>query len=52
MKHVDPKTAAPRFDKTLEALPQLEALIVKGLEAKKVVKAVAEPALPAGANDA
>ncbi len=33
----DPKKAEPIFDKTLEALPTLEALIVKGLQEKKLV---------------
>jgi deoxycytidylate deaminase len=35
----EPKDAAPRFDKTLEALPTLEALVVKGLKEKKLVPA-------------
>jgi deoxycytidylate deaminase len=33
----DPLTAAPRFDKTLEALPALEAMVVRGLKEKKLV---------------
>ncbi len=37
MTKVDPKVAGPRFDKTLEALPTLEALVVKGLQEKKLV---------------
>ncbi len=37
MVRVDPETAAPRFDKTLEALPTLEALVVRGLRAKKLL---------------
>jgi deoxycytidylate deaminase len=37
MIRVDPKTASPRFDKTLEALPALEALVVKGLQEKKLL---------------
>jgi deoxycytidylate deaminase len=49
---VDPKKAAPRFDKTLEALPQLEALVVKGLEAKNISAADIAAPMPAGANDA
>jgi hypothetical protein len=35
----EPKTAEPRFDKTLEALPTLEALVVNGLKEKKLVDA-------------
>ena len=38
MIQIDPKTAEPRFDKTLEALPTLEALIVKGLQEKKLIE--------------
>jgi deoxycytidylate deaminase len=34
----DPLTAAPRFDKTLEALPALEAMVVRGLKEKKLVQ--------------
>jgi Cytidine and deoxycytidylate deaminase zinc-binding region len=52
MTYVDPKKASPRFDKTLEALPQLEALIVKGLEEKNLSPAAALTSIPAGANDA
>jgi deoxycytidylate deaminase len=37
MIQVDPREAAPRFDKTLLALPTLEALIVKGLQDKKLI---------------
>lgn len=37
MIRVDPKSAGPRFDKTLEALPTLEALVVKGLQEKNLV---------------
>jgi deoxycytidylate deaminase len=37
MIQVDPKTSKPRFDKTLEALPTLEAMVVKGLEAKNLI---------------
>jgi hypothetical protein len=51
MVKIDPRSAAPRFDKTLEALPQLEALVVKGLEGKNVTKLSASPAAK-GANDA
>jgi deoxycytidylate deaminase len=36
---VDPKVSVPRFDKTLEALPTLEAMVVKGLTEKKLVQA-------------
>lgn len=43
MIRIDPKRAMPRFDKTLEALPALEALIVKGLQEKRLV--------PAGGRD-
>jgi deoxycytidylate deaminase len=42
MIKVDPKKAQPRFDKTLEAMPTLEALVVKGLQEKKLI--AAEPA--------
>lgn len=52
MTYVDPKKASPRFDKTLEALPQLEALIVKGLEEKKLSPAHGLTPVPIGANDA
>ena len=38
MTKIDPKVAGPRFDKTLEALPTLEALVVKGLKEKNLVK--------------
>jgi deoxycytidylate deaminase len=38
MVHVDPRTATPRFDKTLAALPELEALIVKGLAEKNLIQ--------------
>jgi len=33
----DPRKAFPRFEKTLEALPTLEAFVVKGLQEKKLV---------------
>jgi deoxycytidylate deaminase len=39
MVRVDPRTATPRFDKTLAALPQLEALIVRGLAEKNLIQA-------------
>jgi deoxycytidylate deaminase len=39
MIKVDPKASNPRFDKTLEALPALEALVVKGLREKKLIEA-------------
>lgn len=39
MIRVDPTKAEPRFDKTLEALPTLEALIVKGLQEKNLLSA-------------
>jgi deoxycytidylate deaminase len=42
MIKVDPKKAQPRFDKTLEAMPTLEALVVKGLREKNLI--AAEPA--------
>ena len=44
MAKVDPKTAGPRFDKTLEALPTLEALVVKGLKEKHLVAVEADNA--------
>ncbi len=37
MIKVDPKTSQPRFDKTLEALPTLEAMVVKGLRDKNLL---------------
>lgn len=37
MIRADPKTAAPRFDKTLEALPVLEGVVVRGLQERKVI---------------
>jgi len=37
MIKVDPKKAEPRFDKTLEALPTLEAIVVKGLQQKNLI---------------
>lgn len=40
---IDPKKAQPRFDKTLEALSTLEALVLKGLKQKNL--------LPTGANN-
>jgi deoxycytidylate deaminase len=36
---VDPRSAEPRFDKTVEALPTLEALVVDGLRRKKLIEA-------------
>lgn len=39
MIRVDPRTAEPRFDKTLEALPVLEAYIVDGLAKKNLIDA-------------
>lgn len=36
---IDPRDSQPRFDKTLEALPTLEALVVKGLKKKNLIKA-------------
>jgi deoxycytidylate deaminase len=42
---VDPRKANPRFDKTLAALPELEALVVRGLANKKLITTDAtEPA--------
>jgi len=35
----DPKRSEPRFDKTLEALPALEALVVNALQEKKLIAA-------------
>lgn len=35
---VNSKTAHPRFDKTLEALPTLEGLVVKGLKEKRLIQ--------------
>jgi deoxycytidylate deaminase len=37
MIKVDPKASEPRFDKTLEALPTLEAMVVKGLQEKNLL---------------
>ena len=37
MIKVDPKTSQPRFDKTMEALPTLEAMVVKGLKEKHLL---------------
>ena len=37
MIKVDPKKASPRFDKTLQALPELEALVVKELRDRQVI---------------
>ena len=37
MIRTDPKTAAPRFDKTLEALPVLEGVVVRGLKERHVI---------------
>ena len=37
LRRVNPKDASPRFDKTLESLPTLEAVIVKGLQQKKLL---------------
>lgn len=37
MIRVDPKKAQPRFDKTLEALPTLEGLVVRGLKEKRLI---------------
>ena len=39
MLRIDPKKAGPRYNKTLEALPTLEALVVKGLQDKNLVSA-------------
>ncbi len=39
LKGVDQKIAVPRFEKTLESLPTLEALVIKGLEEKKLIEA-------------
>jgi deoxycytidylate deaminase len=36
---IDPQKAEPRFDKTLEALPTLEAMVVKGLRDKNLLPA-------------
>ncbi len=36
---IDPLKAEPRFDKTLEALPTLEAMVVKGLRDKNLLPA-------------
>jgi len=38
----DPKNSLPRFDKTLEALPALEAIVVKSLVEKKLIVAKVE----------
>jgi deoxycytidylate deaminase len=39
MIRTEPRDAMPRFDKTLEALPTLEALVVRGLKEKNLVPA-------------
>jgi hypothetical protein len=39
MVRKEPQDATPRFDKTLEALPTLEALVVRGLKEKNLVSA-------------
>jgi deoxycytidylate deaminase len=39
MTKTNPKIATPRFDKTLAALPELEAFVVKGLRDKKIFDA-------------
>jgi hypothetical protein len=44
MPVIDLKTASPKFDKSLEALPILEAIIVKGLQEKHLIPEVAENA--------
>jgi hypothetical protein len=36
---IDPRHAQPRFDKTLEALPTLEAVVVKRLKEKNLIQA-------------
>lgn len=36
---VDPRQSQPRFDKTLEALPTLEAIVVDGLKKKRLIQA-------------
>ncbi|WP_400769396.1 anti-phage dCTP deaminase [Methylosinus sporium] len=33
----DPQSSQPRFDKTMEALPTLEAIVLKGLKEKKLI---------------
>jgi deoxycytidylate deaminase len=35
---IDPRQSQPRFDKTLEALPTLEAMVVAGLEKKRLIQ--------------
>ena len=52
MVQVDPRTATPRFDKTLAALPELEALVVKGLTEKKIIQVDDAAAEKGGANHA
>ena len=37
LKVVHQQDAEPKFDKTLEALPTLEAIIVRGLREKKLI---------------
>ena len=37
LRRVNPREASPRFDKTLESLPTLEAIIVKGLQQKNLL---------------
>ncbi len=38
MVRIDPKTSKPRYDKTLEALPTLEAMVVNGLKEKNLLR--------------
>jgi deoxycytidylate deaminase len=38
MVKINPKTAYPRFDNSLESLPALEALVVKSLEEKELLE--------------
>ncbi len=42
LKIKDAKRAGPRFDKTMEALPTLEAVVVRGLKEKKLITEVGE----------
>jgi len=50
LRRVSPKTSAPRLEKSLEALPTLEALVVKSLERKNLLPLAAEVSGEAGSS--